>query len=191
MLSAAAAQAEVHISTVANTDSYIGGVTLDQNAAEPTIYVSETYRHRVVRIRLAKMSNGTIAPITEVIAGTGTPGFADDTLAGQSRLHEPHGLALSPNGTLLIADRRNCRLRAVSPDQFGNIAPESTITTIAGGNSSTEFHPNGSTYSANQLSLQFPEGIAVGPNGTIFVADTLNHRIHKIQPNPDGNCSDS
>jgi streptogramin lyase len=52
--------------------------------------------------------------VLETIAGTGEPGFSGDGgHAALARLHNPHSIALAPDGSLLICDIGNHRIRAV------------------------------------------------------------------------------
>src|ERR1700722_9381244 len=82
------------------------------------LYIADAGDHRVRKVA----ANGVI----ETIAGTGILGFSGDGgPAAQARLNSPYGLALDPQGNLYIADLGNARVRRVAPD--------GTITTVAGG----------------------------------------------------------
>ena len=77
------------------------------------IYIGDTHNQRV---RLVTFSTGTIT----TLAGTGVKTYtADGGPAGSAALARPRGLAIAPNGTLLIADSDNDRVRSVSG---GNIS---------------------------------------------------------------------
>ncbi|HEX7957114.1 MAG TPA: hypothetical protein VF508_09235, partial [Pyrinomonadaceae bacterium] len=71
------------------------------------IYVTELERGRVVQV----------APdgAARVIAGRGGPGFADGEGTAEARFNQPAGLALAPDGSLVVADAANYLLRRVSP----------------------------------------------------------------------------
>jgi sugar lactone lactonase YvrE len=71
------------------------------------LYVTELDRGRVVQV----------APdgAARVIAGRGGPGFADGDGRAESRFNQPAGLALFPDGSLVVADGANYLLRRVSP----------------------------------------------------------------------------
>ena len=59
------------------------------------------------------------------MAGTGTAGFGGDGgPATNAELDQPHGVAFTRGGVLLVADALNNRIRAIAPD--------GTITTVAG-----------------------------------------------------------
>jgi sugar lactone lactonase YvrE len=71
------------------------------------LYVTELDRGRVVQV----------APdgAARVIAGRGGPGFADGEGRTQARFNQPAGLALAPDGSLVVADGANYLLRRVGP----------------------------------------------------------------------------
>jgi sugar lactone lactonase YvrE len=71
------------------------------------LYVTELDRGRVVQV----------APdgAARVIAGRGGPGFADGEGRTEARFNQPAGLALAPDGSLVVADGANYLLRRVSP----------------------------------------------------------------------------
>lgn len=81
----------------------------------------------------------------------------------------PRDLAVAPDGSLYIADTGNHRIQHVAPDgsvinQWGSLSP-------------VESAPEGL--------FNEPWGIAVGPDGAVYVADTWNHRIQKFTPEGD------
>src|SRR5690606_11846156 len=74
------------------------------------------------------------------------------------------------DGSLYIADTGNHAVRRVTPD--------GVITTVAGGNGSG-FTGDGGP--AGEARLSGPEGVAGGPMGEVFIADTVNHRVRVIR----------
>jgi streptogramin lyase len=108
-------------------------------------------------------------PITTV-AGNGTLGYSGDGgPATQAELNIPHGVALGPDGTLYIAD--NVVVRRVAPDGI--------ITTVAG-NGTSGYSGDGGP--ATQAELNSPIGVAVGPDGSLYIADWGNNRIRRVGP---------
>ncbi|HEX8189168.1 MAG TPA: hypothetical protein VF586_12505, partial [Pyrinomonadaceae bacterium] len=71
------------------------------------LYVTESDRGRVVQV----------APdgAARVIAGRGGPGFADGEGPTEARFNQPAGVALAPDGSLVVADGANYLLRRVGP----------------------------------------------------------------------------
>lgn len=98
-------------------------------------------------------------------------GFSGDYApATQAQLDTPDGVAIAPDGDLIIADSHNDRIRRI--DRQTQI-----ITTIAG-SGDTGFDGDGGP--ATDAMLNSPGGVAVAPNGDIYIADTLNYRIRMI-----------
>lgn len=123
------------------------------DAARSVLYVADTGNH-VIR-RLA--GGGAV----EILAGSGRPGDADGSGAA-ARLHHPTGLALDREGNLYVADSGNHKIRKVTP--------AGAVTTVAG--AGRPGHVDGTA--ANAL-FHAAEGVAVGADGTVYVADTRNH----------------
>jgi sugar lactone lactonase YvrE len=85
-----------------------------------------------------------------------------------SGLNNPTALALTASGTLLIADRNSNRVLALAVG---------SITTLAG-TGIQGFSGDGGP--ATSASLDNPEGVAVGSDGRIWIADSHNQRIRVI-----------
>lgn len=106
------------------------------------------------------------------------PGAADskDFAGSVARFSRPAGLAVNPNtNEMMVADQDNNQVRKV--EKFINISTQQQVTTFAGVKLL-----NGSFLDAANASAKFnaPVGIAVAPNGDIYVADRSNHVIRKI-----------
>ena len=110
--------------------------------------------------------NGTIT----TVAGTGTAGFnGDNQSATAAQLNQPRGVAVDGSGNLFIADSYNNRIRKVD----GN----GTITTVAGIGTQGS---NGDNQSATAAQLYQPVGVTVDGSGNLFIADSFNSRIRKV-----------
>ncbi|HEY5959590.1 MAG TPA: RHS repeat-associated core domain-containing protein [Polyangiaceae bacterium] len=130
------------------------GLAVDRDG---NIFVSERGQagqpggHRVRQIS----PNGMIT----TIAGNGSPGYAgDDDLAATAQLNDPHGLALDPDGRLYIVDQGNNRIRRISTDGM--------IQTVIGGGT----QPLSPNSMALNVKLDTPDGIAAGPDGSLYIA---------------------
>jgi len=112
--------------------------------------------------------DGTIT----TIAGNTVNGFAGDGGPGASaELNMPMGVAVQPDGSVLIADSNNHRIRRV--------APSGTITTVAG-DGQEGFSGDGGRATAAELDL--PVDVAATRDGGFLIADYGNDRIRRVSP---------
>ena len=112
----------------------------------------------------------SVSTIITTVAGNGTQSFSGDGgPATEAGLQDPQGVALSPDGSLFIADSDNGRIRRVSPDGI--------ITTVAGGGS-FDFSSDGGP--ATEARLRNPGGVAVASDGSVYIADSDNHTIRRV-----------
>ena len=123
------------------------------------IYVADTFNHKIRKITKA----GVVTTIAGSIAGYG------DGIGTAALFNFPIGIAIDVMDNLYVADRDNHKIRKITPN--------GAVTTIAG---STEGFAD-----ANGTGAQFnwPTGIAIDTRGVIYVADSRNHRIRKIDNN--------
>ncbi len=136
------------------------GVVVDSSG---NLYISEQAGNVVRMVN----SNGVIT----TVAGTGTAGppGAETGVAINQNLSGPQGLALDSSGALLIADSGNNRIRRLTSD--------GTITTIAGSGTSGYSGDGGP---ATAATLRAPTGVQVDAAGNIYISDTSNYRIRKV-----------
>ncbi len=139
------------------------------------LYIADTFNN-VIR-RVAPGSDGVLGSgeaaeeVIETFAGTGDEGFdGDGGPANVAQLFRPTDVAWSPSGELYVADRGNHCVRRIDAD--------SVITTVAGRCGTPGSSGDGQP--ATQAFLDEPFGISISPDGTLYIADTLNHRIRKL-----------
>ena len=130
------------------------------------LYIADTLNHRV---RCVDAVTGVIT----TVAGLGQPRYSGDGgLAVEAGLNEPAALAVSNGGVLYIADQSNNRVRAVD-------LATGVIRTVAGTGTAAY---NGDGVAATETGLAGPGGLAVGSDGTLFIADSFNGRIRAVDP---------
>jgi uncharacterized protein (TIGR03437 family) len=124
------------------------------------IYISDGVRIRRVDRR----------GIIQTIAGDGYVHAVGDGLAATSALlNQPMAVALDSTGNLYIADSGTQRVRQV--------VPAGTIRTIAGTGLAG---PGSEAVPATSSNLYAPMSVTMAPDGSLFVADTFNHRVRTI-----------
>lgn len=125
------------------------------------VYIADTYNNRIRRIT----SGGFIS----TYAGSAERGFeGDGGPALQAALNNPAGVHVGPDG-IYIADTLNNRIRKVTSNGI--------ITTVAGNG---DYGYNGDGIPATEAALRKPQSVYVAPNGDIYIADTWNDRVRKV-----------
>jgi sugar lactone lactonase YvrE len=166
-------------------------------------YVADTSNNRVRKIS----ASGNITTVAGTgAAGFGGDGSA----ATHAQLNAPRGLALDGGGNLYIADSNNSRIRKVntsgiittvagteigtpvglavsssgnlyisdiSQEVVRKVATSGTITTVAGNGS---YGYSGDGGAATSAELNGPYGVAVDGSGNLYIADSYNYRIRKV-----------
>ena len=124
-------------------------------AADGTVYVADTFNHRVCGFDPA---TGRV----RVIAGTGAAGFSGDGgPAASATFNQAYCATLVPDGSaLLVADIKNARLRRID---LGT----GTVTTVAG--SGTSGRPVDGA-AALETPLAGPRAACMAADGTIYLA---------------------
>jgi len=131
-----------------------------------SLIIADTHNHQIRKI----------SPLGFVttLAGSGQQGFTNGPALGvglglYARFAQPRGVAVRPDGTIVVADTENHRIRLISPAGF--------VTTLAG--SGVKGFADGS---AAEAQFKSPIGVAVCPDGAVLVCDWANRRIRRIAP---------
>jgi sugar lactone lactonase YvrE len=127
------------------------------------IFIADTGN---LRVREVSATTGNI----QTVAGNGTVSFGGDGgPAVNAQLNGPEGVFVDGSGNIFIADRSNNRIREV-------VAVTGNIQTVAG-NGSCSFSGDGGPATSAALC---PGDVALDGSGNIFIADTVNNRIRKV-----------
>jgi len=131
------------------------GVAVDGSG---NVYVADSYNHRIRKIT----ASGSVT----TLAWSGDVGSADGQ-GTEVSFRIPRGVAVDGSGNVYVADSGNHRICKI--DVGGN------VTTLAGGGDVGSADGQGT-----EASFHDPEGVAVDGSGNVYVADSYNHRIRKI-----------
>ncbi|WP_051236859.1 stalk domain-containing protein [Paenibacillus pinihumi] len=140
--------------------------------AKGNLYVSDTGNQRIRYIDFAKGTVTTVAGSSKVVYGPdqiyAEGGFADGA-AASAQFRAPRGLAVTPEGGLLIADSLNHAIRYLKEGQ---------VTTIAG----TPEESGKANGLAGHARLNKPTGIALLGDGSFAIADLGNNLVRIVAP---------
>lgn len=128
------------------------------DALRGVLYIADSGNHVIRRLS----PDGAVS----TFAGSGHPGL-NDGIGFQASFSSPAGIAIDADGNLFVADAGNNAIRLVTP--------QGQVTTLAGGS-----HPGYADGAAAKALFSRPEGVAVSLSGTVYVADTGNHRVRAI-----------
>ena len=144
------------------------GLAMDD---EGNLYIADTNNNRIRKVD----SNGIITTVvgTDEV-GTDEVGRSEDgELATAAQLNKPTAIIFDTNGHFYIADTGNNRICKINH----KIGANSTITTFAG-NDSRGY--KGDNVLATRTSLYKPSGLAFDSQNNLYIADTNNYRIRKV-----------
>ena len=119
--------------------------------------------------QVLRQTLGTPATVCVLAGQTASP-FASACGAADITLSHPSGLALTPQGDLVIADTGNDCLRQISLPA----ANSGVVTTIAG-------HCSNDGSGSGQLALHAPTGIAISRTGLLLLSETAPDVVLQIR----------
>ena len=132
-------------------------------AADGSAYVADQNQTALRRI-LPNATVSTLGRGNTGVASAGTP----DGAGAAARFHAPSGLAVDANGNTFVADTLNHTIRMITP--------EGVVATIAGTAGVAGFR------NAPPSQFTFPSKVALDAIGNLYVLESLNDRIRRIDP---------
>ena len=139
------------------------GVTVD---SQGNLYISDSENHRIRKVDV----NGIIT----TFAGVVNPGYnGDGNTATSAQLNFPYQITVDASDNVYFADYNNNAIRKVD-------ISSGTISTVAG-NGNNSF--SGDDGLAVNASLSGPLGVIFDSKGNMYIADSGNNRIRKVDTN--------
>ena len=141
------------------TFDHPAGITVDTAGV---VYVADTNNGTIRRI-------DTLGVVTTLAGTAGVVGWADGT-GGTASFNHPRGIAVDRSGNLYVADYSNNMIR--------KIAAGGVVSTLAGAHGVV-----GPPYDGIGAAAHFrePSGIAVDAAGIVYVADTYDYTVRRIE----------
>ncbi|WP_159881314.1 stalk domain-containing protein [Paenibacillus puerhi] len=133
-----------------------------------TIIVSDTRNHELRKLAEGEVSREAGLFYQKDAKGLPVGGLLDGK-GNASLFFQPAGIAADAQGNVYVADKDNHAIRKVDADgRVTTLAGDGIFGSADGQGSKARFHS--------------PQDVAVASDGTVYVADTLNHLIRSIAP---------
>jgi hypothetical protein len=143
------------------------GVTIDIGG---NLFIADCANHRIRRVDAATGIITTVAGNGTTNPATGAGGFSGDGgPATSAELNYPYTVAFDAVGNMYIPDSSNNRIRKVTP--------AGVISTFAGDGASDYKGDGGG---ATAAALFSPEGVIADPAGNVYISDTQNAAVRKV-----------
>lgn len=173
----AAQGAELQLGVTSGVNSLYDSAETEGMVVDPDgrLFFADPFNDRIRVVTpvgiIGTFAGGGAQPGHVFIAGA-TFSVGDGGPVTASVLTEPRACALDASGNLYIADTIDNRIRRV--DVNGQ------ITTVAG---TGRAGFDGDNRPATEAELNAPQGVALAPDGALYIADTGNERIRRVDPN--------
>ena len=135
------------------------GIGIDKSG---NLYVADGQNYTIRKIT-------SFGIVTTLAGQAGKQGSADGT-GTAAAFSTPFGIAVDASGNLYVADYGNHTIR--------KITPAGVVTTLAG----QAGNPGNADGRGAVARFFYPAGLAIAPDGTMYVADEFNSTIRKIGP---------
>jgi sugar lactone lactonase YvrE len=136
--------------------------------ADGSLLIADTRNHVIRKVKDSQVSTfaGPALAVLKNAQGFPTGGLLDGK-ASEAFFNEPTGLALDAKGNVYVADAGNHAIRKIDVNGI--------VSTVAGNGV-----PGNKDGKGLEATFNHPSDLAISADGTVYVADSLNHAIRKI-----------
>jgi trimeric autotransporter adhesin len=142
------------------------GVAVD---SEGNLYITDTGNYVIRMVN----TNGTIATVAGIDNQSGGGYSGDSGPATNALMAQPRSILVSPLGNMYFSDSGNDVVRMVNTNGI--------ITTVAGLPSAESYFGDGGP--ATNAILKWPGGVVKGNDGNLYIADSANDIVRKVDAN--------
>ncbi|HEX2203893.1 MAG TPA: RHS repeat-associated core domain-containing protein [Longimicrobium sp.] len=142
-------------------------------APDGTLYIADTYNTAIRRVA----PDGTITTVAgnNTFCSTARTWPCGDGVPGtEAHLDYVRDVALHPDGSLYIADAGNGLIRRLTPDGI--------VTIVAGDGTADGCWEMTGPRPAREVCLSYPEGLAFGEDGSVYIAEGWMDRVLRLAP---------
>jgi uncharacterized protein (TIGR03437 family) len=166
----------------------IGSIAVDSQSNPPRLYIADTQNNRVLcycDARKAKPGDRADLVIGQPTLVDGRPNYQPDEseTRSESSLMRPTGLVVDAQSNLIVADSGNGRvLRFPNPCGQGQMMPRANL--VLG---QLDFSSRNTDASSRIMASPF--GVALTPEGHLYVSDPVHHRVLRFERPGNGDFS--
>ncbi|HLK62175.1 MAG TPA: IPT/TIG domain-containing protein [Bryobacteraceae bacterium] len=144
------------------------GIALDSGG---NLYIADSNNGLIRKVS----TNGNISTIAGNV--TSGPGYVDAPVATNGQLSLPTGIAVDTSGNIYISEGASTGGFVPGNNRIRKVSSSGVLTTYGGNGVVGSSGDNGTALSAH---LNNPLGLAVDKAGNLYIADTGNHKIRRI-----------
>jgi sugar lactone lactonase YvrE len=142
------------------------GIALDSSG---NVYVADQYNHLIRKIN----TSGVVTTLAGGGSVGGTAGGYADGSGTAATFYHPGGVAVDSSGNVYVADNTYCLIR--------EITISGVVSTLAGGGSAGGTASGHADGIGTAATFNSPGGVAVDASGNLYIADSSNNLIRKMQ----------